>query len=92
MKHLAYSVFDSKTLLFSKPFYALSEAQALRSFADLGRSEDTDPGRHPEDYSLFHVGVYDDQTGVMAGVLHKNLGPLVSFLGSPVRQSELAVK
>ena len=64
MKLKLYSVFDSKTACFSAPYTGLSDAAAIRSFAD--SVNDPNSGnwnRHPEDYSLFFIGEINEDTG-----------------------------
>lgn len=60
-----FSVFDSKLSTFSKPWYDLTEASAIRNFAD--NVNDANPKNpwflHPEDYSLFYISDFDDQLG-----------------------------
>lgn len=61
-----YSVFDSKLATFERPFYMISDAAAIRSFSD-AVNEPNDMtrhwNRHPEDYSLFHLGKFNDLVG-----------------------------
>lgn len=59
----AYTVYDSKTLSYSSPFFQPAHGAAVRMFSDLAHDTNTSVGRHPKDYSLFCVGVFDDQTG-----------------------------
>lgn len=59
----AYSVFDTKSLLFNLPFFAVNDGSAIRSFMDLANDANTTVGRHPSDFVLYHVGHYDDATG-----------------------------
>jgi len=60
MIHKLYSVFDVKTQVFCKPFYAENDATALRGFTYAANDKTTDIGRWPEDYSLFFLGSFDD--------------------------------
>lgn len=64
MNALAFSIYDMKTGVFGTPFFALHIAQAVRSVADVGQDLGTTIGRHPEDYTLYRVGRFDDQTGM----------------------------
>ena len=63
----AYTVFDVAAGVYDRPFFAHSDKVALRSFADIAVNKDHPIGQHPEDYSLFAIGEYDDNTGVIKG-------------------------
>ena len=58
-----YTIFDSASGAYIRPFYAQSDGQALRSFTDISQDADHEIGKHPEDYSLFRIGTYDDNKG-----------------------------
>lgn len=61
----AYSLFDSKAKLFSQPFFALNDAVAKRMCAATANDEKSSLAQHPEDYSLFHIGEFDDDKGLL---------------------------
>lgn len=65
MIHKIYSVFDSKGEAFSLPFYYQHDGQALRTFHDWVQDKETPYGKHPEDYTLFSIGTYDEITGTI---------------------------
>lgn len=71
MIHNVYSVFDSKLATFDRPFYMLSDASAIRSFSDAVNEPNELTRhwhRHPEDYSLFHLGKFNDLVGEFEGI------------------------
>lgn len=57
------SVRDAKVETFSQPFFYVTVGQAIRSFADEVARDGSDFAKHPEDFALFLLGVYDDQKG-----------------------------
>lgn len=59
----AYSIFDSKALIYNPPFFQATDGLATRMFMDLANDANTSIGRHPSDYILYCVGTYDDGTG-----------------------------
>ena len=65
MKTVIMAVYDKATEAFMRPWNAQSKGQASRMFADEVRREGTDLNTHPEDYTLFHIGNYDDQAGML---------------------------
>lgn len=60
----AYSLFDNKALQYHPPFYASTDAAAIRAVRDLVDDPNTSVGRHPKDYTLYNVGQYDDSNGL----------------------------
>lgn len=63
MKVNVYSIFDTATGLYMRPFFAESDGQALRGFKDVATDADHPVGKHPEDYTLFRIGTFDDFKG-----------------------------
>lgn len=58
-----YSIYDSKMAIFAQPFFARTEASALREWLNLSNDETQAINRNPEDYTLFYLGEWDDQKG-----------------------------
>ena len=63
-----YAVRDAKTEAFSQPFFFLKPGLALRSFGDEVANRDSNLAKHPEDFALFHLGYYDDETGAVTSL------------------------
>lgn len=62
----AYSIRDAKAKVFGPPFYKSTHGEAERALVMLLKDEKSMINQFPEDYDLYHVGEYDDQTGVFA--------------------------
>lgn len=58
-----FSVYDSKAGAFLQPFFAQSKGSALRSFQDAACTQDHLFCKHASDFTLFHLGEFDDSTG-----------------------------
>ncbi|AXH73143.1 MAG: nonstructural protein [Microviridae sp.] len=64
MKMSIFAVKDSATAAFMQPFFCVTPAQALRSFGDAVNGDRQSPiAQHPDDYDLYHLGEFDDQSG-----------------------------
>jgi len=60
-----FAVFDKKAVSYLQPFYFTQKGQAIRSFEDAVNDPQTSFNKHPEDYSLFKLGEFDDQSGII---------------------------
>lgn len=61
----AYSIFDTKSLVYSNPFYAVTDGAAIRVVSDAANDMNTSLGKHPADFILYKVGSYNDASGVL---------------------------
>lgn len=81
MKLSIYSIFDSKARAFLPPFYLANDSLATRVFSDCANDSVHAFGKHPEDYSLFRLGEFDDALGTFDLLsTHVNLGLAASFV------------
>lgn len=70
MKYQIFTVKDLAVGAFGRPMFMQSSGQALRSFSDeVNRAaDDNQMFKHPEDFSLFHLGSWDEETGVFDSI------------------------
>lgn len=61
----AYTVYDNKALCYSAPFFSNTDGSAVRMFSDLANDTNTNVGRHPGDFSLFCVGLFNDSMAML---------------------------
>lgn len=66
MKYFVVVVRDRAADAFMQPWFASSQGGAVRAFKDEinRKGENNHLARHPEDYDLFHLGMFDDRTGL----------------------------
>lgn len=62
---MIFAIFDKKAVAYQQPFYYLQKGQALRAFEDAVNDPQTAFNKHPEDYSLFQLGKFDDTSGII---------------------------
>lgn len=65
MKHIIVSIYDKATEAYMRPWTALTVNESIRSFEDEVRRQDSPIGRHPEHYTLFQLGTFNDHTGTI---------------------------
>lgn len=60
-----FSIYDSKAEVYWSPRFYLNAGVALREFSDAAqaRNGDNELSAHPEDYTLFEIGDWDENTG-----------------------------
>lgn len=63
-----YSLRDSKSEIFNVPFYKLTHGEAERDFRSLVNDEKSMVHKYPEDYDLYYLGEYDDNSGKMTSL------------------------
>jgi len=63
MKQEILSAYDSKAAVFCTPFFAPLVAIALRAFAGAVNKPGSTIYDHPEDFTLYHMGEFEDSTG-----------------------------
>jgi len=74
MKLMIVALKDRAADLFGKPFYVRTAAEAVRSLTDEANNKESAINRHPEDYDLFELGHFDEDTGrIDQDVSHPNL-------------------
>ena len=63
MIHEVFTVHDAKADAFLPPWIVPKAQMAQRVFSDCISSNDHQFAKHPEDYTLFCLGNFDDATG-----------------------------
>ena len=60
-----YSVYDAKAGSFAQPFFSVNEQLALRAVSAVMADEAHTFFLHAEDYTLYYLGDWDDETGAL---------------------------
>lgn len=60
-----FAVFDKKAIAYAYPTFAHQKGQAIRSFENAVNDDKTQFAHNPEDFSLWHLGEWDDVTGII---------------------------
>ena len=78
MKVKIFTVYDSKAEAYMPPFFMQSTGQAMRTFEDTVRDENHAFAKHPEDYTIFELGTFDDANASIE--MHKTSIPLAKAI------------
>lgn len=76
----AYVLLDAKTGAHSLPMFFATDGAAIRAVIDIGLDGSTQVGRHPSDFVLYHIGGFDDSTGILHPLEFHSFGSVASLL------------
>lgn len=62
MIYVVCSAYDKKARSFMTPFYVTHQDVAVRAFKDAVADDESQVGRNPEDFALWNLGTFDDDT------------------------------
>lgn len=65
MRHRAFAVFDQKAVAYLPPFFMPEVGMATRAFGDMINDPGHMFGKHPEDFILYELGLFDDNQGML---------------------------
>ncbi len=60
-----YTVYDQKAEAYLPPFTAQTIGVAIRMFDEMVNTKDHSFNKYPEDFTLFALGEYDDNTAII---------------------------
>ncbi len=63
MKTQIYAIFDTASATYQRPMFSRADGEIMREFQNICTDKEHPCGQHPEDYSLFRLGNFNDQTG-----------------------------
>ncbi len=63
MKVQCYAIFDSCSGIYEKPFFSTADDLVKREFQDVAISADHLISKHPEHFSLWRLGVFNNENG-----------------------------
>lgn len=80
-----YSIYDEKVESYSQPFFAATNSAAIRMFTDLATDGQSTIYKHPQDYTLYQIGKWDDEKGQIESFDNlNNLGRANEYQPKPV--------
>lgn len=63
-----YAIYDAVADIYTLPLMLNNDNEAKRVFNDACLNDDLPMGAHKADYSIWHIGEYDDKTGVITSI------------------------
>lgn len=65
MQLKVFAIRDSKAEIFNLPFFNKTPGEAERNFKSLVNDGKSTVSQYPDDFDLYYLGEYDDQSGVV---------------------------
>ncbi len=63
MKVQCYAIFDTCSGIYEKPFFSTTDDLVKREFQDVAIAADHPISKHPEHYSLWRLGIFNNENG-----------------------------
>lgn len=80
MGKFLFSVYDSAAGMYLEPFFAPSVEFAIRSFRQAVNTDAHQFNLYPTDYTLFAIGRWDPESGVLEPQVPHSLGVGITFI------------
>lgn len=74
-----YSIKDDQVDAYAQPFFMPTHGAALRAFADHVNEKDTPANKHPRDFSLWHIGTWDEASGTITSAKPSKIGTALEY-------------
>lgn len=74
-----YAIKDVAIEAFGQPIFVRAQGQAVRSFMDECKNPESQLNKHPNDYELYYIGEYQDETGTIMGVTPERINRATDF-------------
>lgn len=68
-----YSIYDKKAELYHPPSYCHTVGHAMRVFTTLFSNVETPFNQFPDDFQVWEVGAFDDQSGSLVSLAKPHL-------------------
>lgn len=86
---LVFAVYDAAAEAYLLPFFFDTKGMAIRSFSDAVNTAESGFGQHAADYTLFHIGSYDQSDGTLEPCLPDSMGNALQYVvDAPVTPME----
>ncbi len=73
MKVQCYAIFDSCSGIYEKPFFSTADDLVKREFQDVATSADHLIGKHPEHFTLWRLGIFNNENGQLQNETNEQL-------------------
>lgn len=79
MNTMVFCIYDSAADRYLEPFFAPTADVAIRGFREAANKPDHQFQKFPADYTLFHIGQYDPDSGNLVPETPRSLGNALQY-------------
>lgn len=87
-----YCVKDVKSGLFANPFVQKTNGTAIRAFSTACEDPNTDLNKYPSDFSLYHIGTFNPETGDLTQPEKMQIANAAEFVETRLSNEEISEK
>ena len=73
MRQGLYAIFDTASGVYDGPLRGQADGVVVRQFCDMAAGSEHPVAQHPEDFTLFKIGYFNDGTGELEGCVPEKL-------------------
>lgn len=77
-----FSVYDSSVNAYLSPFFCRTKGEAIRALVNELDNPNSNIAKYPDDFILFEIGEYDDQSGSISSIAPVSVGVAIEFKNS----------
>ncbi len=92
MDLFAFCIYDAAAAAFLPPMFVASKGVAIRSFQDAVNEEGSQFALHAADYTLFHIGSFDPQSGELKAITPDSMGNALQYVVKGTVAESLALE
>lgn len=85
-----FVIFDTKVQAYMAPSFMQSEGQMRRAIYQASKDQNTDLSKYPEDFIVYMVGEYDDQTAKVENNPPVTVGSVLQIALAELKQEKKA--
>jgi hypothetical protein len=79
-----YSIYDSAAKAYIQPFFMHNDGLAIRAFqGNVNSTEENNISKYPDQFTLYKIGTFDDQTATITPEDPISLGNGLTFQETP---------
>jgi len=75
-----FTIYDQVSHVYNQPFFLINKAAAIRQFKNMCNDEETQLSLNPADYTLYHIGSFNNNQCKLIPKDPKSLGNGLNFV------------
>lgn len=75
-----FSTYDSKVEAYGSPWVCVNRGAAIRAFSHMLKDKNQPAAMNPEDFTLYEIGTFDDQTSAIVNCNPTSCGTALELM------------